>query len=385
MANYPFDNLNLDRFRGLRNLQIDGLGQFNVFVGANNSGKTSVLEAVSLLCNPFDPTEWLAMVRRRDFGRLDETRVQSLRWCFPQAKQLADSEAMFESECQMSCTGQVSLRRLRATYRDIVGEPAPRRSPHRQKPRRTAEFDVEMFGPRRGAEITHVVETDGAEHRTLFSAQALAELVPIVIQVWEDEPVSRGAFRGRRQVRCETLTPYSYQINRLQVQYQSKHMFDESRSATLDLIRAFDPEIQGIEIASVRGGRPALYLNHRRLGPSPLSVFGDALRRALLLASTLPTLRGGVLFIDEIEAGIHISLLQRIFAWLNEAANSLHVQIISTTHSLEAVDALLAGGGSATQDLVTFHIEQAEERTIAKRYDEDLLARLRNERGLDVR
>ena len=34
---------------------LDGLGRINVLVGANNSGKTSVLEALSILCNPQNP------------------------------------------------------------------------------------------------------------------------------------------------------------------------------------------------------------------------------------------------------------------------------------------------------------------------------------------
>src|SRR6266568_1505287 len=98
MPHYPFDSVAIHRFRGLRHLQLKDLGLFNILVGGNNSGKTSVLEAMSLMCNPFEPIEWLAMVRRRDFGRLDETKIQSLRWCFPQTGQLADSDAMFEIE-----------------------------------------------------------------------------------------------------------------------------------------------------------------------------------------------------------------------------------------------------------------------------------------------
>jgi len=36
------DELRIDKFRGLRDLKIEGLGQVNLFVGNNDSGKTSV-------------------------------------------------------------------------------------------------------------------------------------------------------------------------------------------------------------------------------------------------------------------------------------------------------------------------------------------------------
>ena len=80
-------------------MSLEGLGRLNLLVGENNSGKTSVLEALSILCNPMDPYEWLAMVRRRDFGGLDETLIQSLRWSFLQTGELVDPELMFRGFC----------------------------------------------------------------------------------------------------------------------------------------------------------------------------------------------------------------------------------------------------------------------------------------------
>jgi hypothetical protein len=197
---------------------------------------------------------------------------------------------------------------------------------------------------------------------------------------WQHQNLRRGL------IRSETLTPYSYQINRLQVSTRSRRTFDSSRDRVLELVRDFDPEVQGIDIASFRGERPAIYVNHRSLGPAPLSIFGDAFRRAVLLASTLPTLEGGgVLLIDEFETGIHVSLLQQVFAWLKRAAREFQVQVIATTQSLEAVDAMALAVPDGSDDVVTFHLDQIEQETRVKRIDGRLLLRLRNERGLDVR
>ena len=73
-----------------------------------------------------------------------------------------------------------------------------------------------------------------------------------------------------------------------------------------------------------------------------MSIFGDGLRRAVLLAGTLLSLKdGGLLLIDEMEEGIHVRALQKVFAWLTKAARDLGVQIVATTHSLEAVDGIV--------------------------------------------
>jgi AAA domain, putative AbiEii toxin, Type IV TA system len=385
MPKYSLDNVTVDGFRGLRKLRLDGLGLFNILVGANNSGKTSVLEALSILCNPLEPLEWISMVRRRDFGGLDETRIQSLRWCFAQSGQLADPETTFEGECSMSCDGQFPLRKFRATYTDIVGEPGSNSIKSRARLRRQEE-DTADPQPRRGAEIVHFISsTEALSRQTLFDEAPFDDQV--TAQIWEDQPLVANLARiHRRSVRTETLTPYSYQINRVQVRYQSRSLLENHRNLVLDLIREFDHDIEKIEVASFRGERPAIYLSHRRMGPAPLSVFGDGLRRAVLLASTLPTLKsGGILFIDEIETGIHVRALNRVSAWLIKAARELQVQIVATTHSLEAVDAIALSTKDQIDDLVTFRLEQTEQETRAKRIYGELLLGIRCEDGLDVR
>jgi AAA15 family ATPase/GTPase len=40
------DSLTIHQFRGLRDVELKDLGQINLFVGINNSGKTTVLEAL---------------------------------------------------------------------------------------------------------------------------------------------------------------------------------------------------------------------------------------------------------------------------------------------------------------------------------------------------
>ena len=126
MAQFSFDNVSIHGFRGLRQLRLENLGRINLLVGENNCGKTSVLEAMSVLCDPFNPHEWLSMVTRRDFGGLDENRVQSLRWCFEQSSEMSDSVPQTrDAKCEIECSGKSTVCRLHATYREFVGEPDP--------------------------------------------------------------------------------------------------------------------------------------------------------------------------------------------------------------------------------------------------------------------
>jgi len=390
----PFETITIDGFRGLRDLRLEGLGAVNILVGDNNSGKTSVLEAMSIACNPFGPQEWLAMIRRRDFGGLDENRGQSLRWCFPQSGALRNQDFMFKGRCEINSQGRYPLRKLVAEVSDIQGIPSLNELKRMRRLPEDATESIAFAESWRGIELKHVVEmNDAADQPSPFGFPTVSTTDPITLQFWDDDDRMGPILSRPRQgnLPSSTLTPYSYQINQLQLRSHSSQLFQgngdamEKREHVLDLIRQFDPEITDIQIASYGGLDAAIYLNHKRLGPAPLSVFGDALRRAVLLSSTLPKLVGGLLMIDEIETGIHISSLVKVFDWLMKTAKQFDVQVIATTHSLEAIDGILAASGDNLDDLVTFHLDNDGDRTDAKRIYGDLLRRMRHQRGLDVR
>lgn len=384
----------IDRFRGLRSLELDGLGRVNILVGSNNSGKTSVLEALSILCQPFNPEEWLNMIRRRDFGQLDETRIQSIRWCFLQASGLSDPDQLIEAECEFTCDGHFPLRSLSIKYAEFIGEPTPdefRRGMNNSSRLMRQRADLPLFEETmRGADLIHIPQWTQPPPPNIFQPETFIDDTQLLsLKVWEGIiPKRYGRVRNAPKLDSETLTPYSYQINRNQVKSQSKRIFQLDSPSVLELLQDFDNDIEGIDLASFRGDRPAVYIKHRKLGVAPLSVFGDATRRAVLLASNLLSLKnGGVLLIDEVEAGIHVSALGRVFEWLVKSARTLQVQVFVTTHSLEALDALVSARSelAGDDDIVTFHLSQTEERTLGKRLYGDLVRRLRSERGLDVR
>ena len=42
------NKIEIEKFKGIEEIKIDNLNKINIFVGANNSKKTTILEAISL-------------------------------------------------------------------------------------------------------------------------------------------------------------------------------------------------------------------------------------------------------------------------------------------------------------------------------------------------
>jgi predicted ATP-dependent endonuclease of OLD family len=66
--NQAFESFQIKGYRGIENMELTELGQVNIFVGNNNSGKTSILEAISILCDPLNLFQWLNISKRRSRG-----------------------------------------------------------------------------------------------------------------------------------------------------------------------------------------------------------------------------------------------------------------------------------------------------------------------------
>jgi predicted ATP-dependent endonuclease of OLD family len=73
---------------------------------------------------------------------------------------------------------------------------------------------------------------------------------------------------------------------------------------------------------------------------NPLSNYGEGMRRLLALALTLANAKGGVLLIDEIDTGLHYSVLEDVWRLIVETAKRLDIQVFATTHSFDCLRSL---------------------------------------------
>lgn len=378
-----FDRLQISGYRALQLVNLSQLGQVNIFVGDNNAGKTSILEAISILCNPLDPFQWLEVSQRRlYFGRSQlislRPNIEALKWIFYQ-KIGASNDEIYQAEILIEANGTTPIHELKAKLGEIYGSGVEKNN---QK-----SFDKDISSPeeevsspeidsvRSGLELEIAVNRTSAQ-LNLFPPEAERE----IFQFWENERFVQRR-RNKPIVKNATIFPSYSSSEPLGERLSRIILQEDGKNKVVELLRSFDDNILDIHILTPTP-TPTIYIEHKELGFAPLYVFGDGFKRTLIIALTVLTTDNGVLLVDEIETSIHVSALGSVFSWLIETCRRREIQLFVTTHSLEAIDAMLQPE-IATDNVVAFRLNHNGQAP--QRFSGNLLHRLRSERGLDVR
>jgi AAA15 family ATPase/GTPase len=381
--NPVIQNLQINSFRGLKGLNLSDLGWVNILVGKNNSGKTTILEAISIACNPLDPFQWVSTSERRlNIGKTPTTlrpSLESIEWLFPKHNSDLEDRA-YQGAIQIEASGRKTIS-VKATISEIYGIGSIKADGIEDEDISTIESQntSEAEFARSGVEleVRATAPSDDAKPN-LFDYE-----VEETFQFWEDERfIQRKRFRGQVLLNHVTVYP-SYSSSDIILALRLTQITKEgSKDELLAVLRLFDSEIVNLHILANSQNRSILYIEHQKLGFAPFYTFGDGLKKTLLIALTLPLAKNGILLIDEIETSIHFSALSQVFTWLIQACKINKTQLFVTTHSLEAVDAML-DAESEKDEVVAFRLNG--DNNPPQRFAGELLQRLRSNRGLDVR
>ena len=376
------ESIHFQQFRGIRDLRLEDLGQVNLLVGVNNSGKTSVLEGLSIYCHPLDLREWIRIARQREqetrFGQIPI--LDSIQWLFPKLRSDEKRDDKPETgRIIIEGNGSYPVKKLQANYEVIEGLRISERK--RMRNLAQAEQDSDEI-----PEIHKGIDL----HLEIYEYSNQLSSAPTSVQdfqLWEDDFISRIPSSSHLNLKTSIVTPSSHRSEAGQLKLLSEASFQDFKAEVVVLLRQVDPGIIDIEILLPPNSiapRAIAYIQHEKFGLAPLSTFGDGIRRLLHIALRLASVRGGILLIDELEVTIHTEALQDSFKWLVQWCKELDVQLFATTHSLEAVDALLDVTESES-DLVLHRLEPKETHTRVVRHDWNRLKLLREELGQEVR
>lgn len=332
--------LRISGFKLFRELELPQLGNLNLFVGKNNSGKTCLLEAVELYFSS-SPADLFRVAARRDFDNAYRMRI-----------------------------ARYDRFNLGDLFRPILG------LFHRDRGSNQMHRGMELFAGNPNS-------TFQFDYPPLLSETV--EMEPVSTQSGELDLQSRRSYlrqvlqegviltRGNRRLNSRPLDRY---LNRFPVSEEeleaagwihpdstrvaflpargftneeAKRLWDKASLADkdellLEWLRIIEPEIRDLRYISDSNSNsdlPYLKISGDR-GRVPLTSMGDGLTRLFHIGLAMTDASGGILLIDEFENGLHWEVQKELWAALFKASKDFGIQIFATTHSTDCLRGFLA-------------------------------------------
>ena len=381
MARVPrWDSIEIGSLRRLTNLRLEGLRGINLIVGPNNSGKTTVLEAVRLLGNPLDAWTWVDTSRSREIKSGRVSSLESLRYLFTWAQ----GSALSGGGC-----GRVLLKgEGRGISRSVAAD--------LRESRYESAGDIGGTG----------TEGDGEDRRGVVGVKVSAEGATYAVEFEVDrrkdfQPPPPPA--GVLVAPTRFLSPVHHRVDLGTIRTLSELLEGSLKGTLLKRLREVDETIQDVLVVVREGRGPEIRVLRDGAVGVPLSNEGDGVRRMLGLAAeafaslVMPPGRG-VLLVDEIETALHPTAMEKALRVLKSVSDDAlgsgdGVQIFATSHSLEVMDAVArvwgeSGGmpGTHADDPVAFYrLPAVGSGGDVVRYSLQEYLERREEVGMDIR
>lgn len=367
-------SLVIDTFRGVRNLEMTDLADINILTGDNNCGKTSVLEILKSTEMPESLKMWVSAIRN------DKNVPVSLGYSYYEGFQDLFN---IDDECKEI---KYSIKRSDGEVTTV---------------RVMGEENEESLTVREIDEIDGVNRDWGSDGNIENSDEMIVDVSKLKLSIYINnekmQEVSVYDFQRKMNLAFNNkTTDYTEAIYISPTRHADGIVFlnkvldtPDLYEEMLEVLREFDNGIISINVDNAnekyRRGNVYKILSKNHKKALPLNVYGDGLKKAILLMSAVISSQNGILLLDEFETAIHTSAMNHVFEWILKTCMKLNVQLFMTSHSEEAIDKVLKCCPDLQEHIKVFTLFQNKEKTVARGLISRKAIEAKDEMGLELR
>ena len=383
-------SLEIKNFRSLKDFHVSKLGKVNLIVGKNNSGKSTVLEALRIyagnaqrglleeIAEGHDETHRLRETEQVNPYQLTFEDIIPDRQFpfedffvgrqFPKDETLAISIGELAPDDNALRIEHGFLVEEEVVVKDASGNIVERRNRHRQILNNSNDE----------------LPSDSISH-ALFVTKGKRSFPPIRLDQFRS-----SHYRNRVEISgtlpCSLIPTPFIPVDVLAAEWDNI-VFTEHEEVVRQALRIIAPEFENLTFVRDEENKYSRRDFHRfakvRMSdssrPVPLNSLGDGMLRVLQLVLKVFPAKGGFLLIDEFENGLHFSVQEKVWTMLFELAEKLDVQIFATTHSWDCIESFTnAARNNKDVEGVLFRVGRSAKKNnkgqvIATIFDEDAL------------
>lgn len=303
-----FSKIFINQYKLYNNFEIEKLNRINIFAGFNNSGKTTLLEAIYLLIKQNNSSALFELIKLRNkLSNLSALYVQA------NAPDAISINGVFNQTNVTLC--------------------------------------IEKY------EDTGIDQKDDYLSSYRIGSSIDGEKLNSVTHTFRINPLQR--YSDKVEVLCRSVFKSPYICNKdEELKAHDENVVQKNISEVISFInKNIDKNISYIELSEKVGGIPRFLVNSTAFPEHSvdLAAYGEGLQRIWDIALAFAYCRNGVLLIDELETAIHSTLLIKFTRFIQELAEKFNVQVFITSHSKECIDAFILNDYK-TEEISAYHL-----------------------------
>ena len=291
------ENIHIQHFRGIRECKLENLKQFNLFLGKNNCGKTSLLDALFLFSNGNNPTlglqinnirNYLTNFRdtvRTNFYGIDTTHPIILEGKY-QGK-VRHQEITFEEKTaeKIDLTAVATNEELKKNY--IL------RIFNQHQDERPSESSISVF--------------DNDLKNAKMKRKANYQEIPAYYM--------------------PSSTRYKEMLKAFSVILKNKE-----EKYIIQKLQQIEPNIKDIVVVDDQ-----IMVDVGLAQRIPIEVMGDGIKKIFAIILNIYQSQNGILLLDEVDNGLHYLSMPVMWQAILHAARECKTQIFATTHNIDSL------------------------------------------------
>lgn len=316
------NSIEINNFRGIKQLTVSDFSKINLIVGDNNSGKTTFLEAIQLL-----------------FAKPQLSYVRNV---INQRTILKPNNSFYTSFIKMFNIQHSSDRLEFDIYAHTNNGP----------------FEFQLSGNEKSVPGDEVLQISKMSPRQKIEYRLNSPYIPDTARVFTGSIATQN--RGKEyenNISCTSLDDrISGPLVKKEVHYISsfghlrydliKNIVEKPdyKQLAINVLKQFDSSVADICYTKADDGTFIETIITNKGVNMPFSVYGDGIKKILFILNKMVDATDSILLIDEIETGLHKKYFDTLFPIVFALADKLNVQLFIATHSIEAIDAILRYG-----------------------------------------
>ncbi len=353
--------IKIENFRSFQSFELQQLGRVNLLVGKNNTGKTSILEAIQLLCSRSNVEPLRNTMNNRSEYFFDDERSEH------RLGQELDVRHLFHGH-EIELGSKFSITGTNGNFQEeLVVSMEVRKTASKDALIPSNEFIYDEL-PDALREIDFSIKWNYGQEEELWKLPLSANgglPVDYIRRLRRDtkNPAPKMQFVTSSSLGTQKMIELFDQIvltPEEQLVEQALHRVDSK----IKRIAPVSSQKLRYSLDSRGGFFVLLSDKNQRV---PIGSMGDGIWRILGLALAIVCAKDGYLFVDEIDTGLHFTAMSDMWKLIWETAKRLNVQVFATTHNSDCWTSLasIAEQEDATENGIRIHrIERGKETSV---------------------